>query len=225
MGDLSYNDPVADPKTGKKTARKIEGDFVFCLDATTGKELWKTAIGSRGGDGPRCTPTVDGDRVYALTRQGGLACLKISDGSMRLAEGVQEGLRRPHDVGLGLQRVPHHRRRQADRHPLGGKEAADDRGSNKNTGAPILWKCEPPRVNAPASATRPSSPLKRAGSSSTSLSSALNLGLVGVDAKTGKFLLANYKKIANGTANIPTPIVHGEPGASPPPATAPVPPS
>ena len=35
------------------------------------------------------------------------------------------------------------------------------------------------------------------------------LGLVGIDAKTGKFLW-NYQKVANGTANIPTPIVKGD---------------
>jgi len=35
------------------------------------------------------------------------------------------------------------------------------------------------------------------------------LGLIGVDAETGKFLW-NYNKVANGTANIPTPIVKGD---------------
>ena len=34
-------------------------------------------------------------------------------------------------------------------------------------------------------------------------------GLVGVDAETGKFLW-NYKKVANGTANIPTAVVKGD---------------
>src|SRR5262249_54558302 len=52
------------------------GGYVFCLDADSGKEVWKARVGPAEGDGPRSTPTVDGDRVYALTRQGLLACLK-----------------------------------------------------------------------------------------------------------------------------------------------------
>jgi outer membrane protein assembly factor BamB len=35
----------------------------------------------RGG-GPRGTPTVDGDRVYALTEAGDLACLRAADGGL-----------------------------------------------------------------------------------------------------------------------------------------------
>src|SRR5262249_62177322 len=35
------------------------------------------------GDGPRCTPTVDGDRVYALSRQGELVCLGVEKGDIK----------------------------------------------------------------------------------------------------------------------------------------------
>jgi outer membrane protein assembly factor BamB len=37
---------------------------------------------NKWGDGPRGTPTVDGDRVYALSGAGTLACLQISDGKV-----------------------------------------------------------------------------------------------------------------------------------------------
>ncbi|MGH9784996.1 MAG: PQQ-binding-like beta-propeller repeat protein, partial [Terriglobia bacterium] len=44
------------------------------------------ALGSGGdnymGSGPRGTPTVDGDRLYVLTESGDLACLKTADGSV-----------------------------------------------------------------------------------------------------------------------------------------------
>src|SRR5947208_2817995 len=59
-----------------------DSGYLFCLDAETGKELWKTRVGPAQGDGPRATPTVDGDRVYALTRQGLLSCLTVGDGSL-----------------------------------------------------------------------------------------------------------------------------------------------
>ena len=62
-----------------------ESEQVICLDATTGKELWATSLGpvyeNNWGDGPRSTPTVDGDHLYALSATGILACLNIKDGT------------------------------------------------------------------------------------------------------------------------------------------------
>lgn len=59
--------------------------LVFCLSRTDGKAIWKTEMGPAlprsKGDGPRSTPTVEGDLLYALTDNGDLACLKTSDGS------------------------------------------------------------------------------------------------------------------------------------------------
>ena len=61
-------------------------EFAVCLDATTGKEVWRTPIGplfeSYFGNGPRSTPTIDGDWVYVLGGQGGLAALQASDGEI-----------------------------------------------------------------------------------------------------------------------------------------------
>ena len=46
-------------------------EYVFCLDAASGETLWKTRSGktyqdAQGGNGPRSTPAVVGDVVYAL---------------------------------------------------------------------------------------------------------------------------------------------------------------
>ena len=60
-------------------------EFVICLD-TSGKELWKQEIGTlyenSFGNGPRSTPTIDGDNYYALSGQGNFICGKLSDGSI-----------------------------------------------------------------------------------------------------------------------------------------------
>jgi outer membrane protein assembly factor BamB len=57
---------------------------VLALNRADGKEVWSKALGRSGNDdrgpGPRGTPTVDGDRVYILTENGDLACVK-TDGS------------------------------------------------------------------------------------------------------------------------------------------------
>lgn len=67
----------------------LDGDeeFALCLNADTGKEIWKTTIGPRfrngWGDGPRSTPSVDGDWVYFMSAAGSLACVKASDGTKK----------------------------------------------------------------------------------------------------------------------------------------------
>lgn len=58
---------------------------VFCLNRADGKTVWSVPFGPRveqdRGHGPRGTPTLDGDRLYVLTENGDLACLKASDGA------------------------------------------------------------------------------------------------------------------------------------------------
>jgi outer membrane protein assembly factor BamB len=60
--------------------------FLIAIDCTTGKEIWSQEIGvylrNNWGDGPRGTPTVDGERVYALGARGKLVCAKTDDGSI-----------------------------------------------------------------------------------------------------------------------------------------------
>ncbi|HYT91485.1 MAG TPA: PQQ-binding-like beta-propeller repeat protein [Gemmataceae bacterium] len=60
-------------------------EVVWALNAQDGKELWqrKIAVANRRVDydeGSRCTPTVDGDRLYALGVSGDLVCLQVADG-------------------------------------------------------------------------------------------------------------------------------------------------
>ncbi len=61
---------------------------VIALNRADGKEVWAKPLGpietrmrTAQGAGPRGTPTVDGDRLYVLTENGDLACLKAGDGS------------------------------------------------------------------------------------------------------------------------------------------------
>ena len=57
---------------------------VVALNRADGKEVWSKALGRSGNDdrgpGPRGTPTVDGDRMYVLSENGDLACVK-TDGA------------------------------------------------------------------------------------------------------------------------------------------------
>ena len=61
-------------------------EILLVLDAATGKELWTAKLGkildNGWGDGPRGTPTVDGDRVYALSGRGDLVCVSVATGKI-----------------------------------------------------------------------------------------------------------------------------------------------
>lgn len=71
-----------------------EIDHVFCLDANTGKEIWNyeypcSSEDPNGYPGTRCTPTVDGDRVYTVSREGHLFCLNTAEGKMLWSKNFQ----------------------------------------------------------------------------------------------------------------------------------------
>jgi outer membrane protein assembly factor BamB len=59
---------------------------LLCLDAATGKELWKHEYDVRYTvsypTGPRCTPTVADGKVYFLGTEGNLACLDGAKGTV-----------------------------------------------------------------------------------------------------------------------------------------------
>jgi outer membrane protein assembly factor BamB len=58
--------------------------YIRALDEESGKIVWSTKIGAVGGGGgyagPRATPTVDGERVYAVGQYGDLVCAEAKDG-------------------------------------------------------------------------------------------------------------------------------------------------
>jgi len=61
-------------------------EFLIAVDSEKGTEVWSAFLGpkySNGwGDGPRMTPTVEGDRVYAIGGNGLLVCTQIADGKV-----------------------------------------------------------------------------------------------------------------------------------------------
>ena len=69
-------------------------DYAFCLDATSGEEIWRTAIGpvwvNDFGNGPRSTPTVSDGAVHIVSGQGHLAVLAAEDGRLRWSSDLKE---------------------------------------------------------------------------------------------------------------------------------------
>jgi outer membrane protein assembly factor BamB len=67
--------------------KDTENDVVYCLDASTGEELWVQAYPAKimdlyHGGGTLTTPTVDGELVYVSEREGKLRCLKAKNGDV-----------------------------------------------------------------------------------------------------------------------------------------------
>jgi outer membrane protein assembly factor BamB len=65
-----------------------DASYVFALDEKTGKPAWSVKLGEAGAPGwggfagPRCTPTVDGNRLYVAGQYGDLACLEAASGKV-----------------------------------------------------------------------------------------------------------------------------------------------
>jgi len=182
--------------------------FIICLDLADRKELWAAKVGAPYDDGgPRCTPTVEGGLVYAISPHGDLVCVEAASG--------KEVWRKKFDKDFGgkmMSTWAYSESPLVDGEKLvctpGGKDAVIV-ALNKKTGETI-WKCAMPDIGSKGK--------DGAGYASIMISEAggikqyvtlMGRGLIGVAAKDGKFLWG-YNKVANGTANITTPIVSGD---------------
>ena len=72
---------------------------ILCLDATTGKVLWKheydCPYSISYAAGPRCTPTVADGKVYALGAEGHLTCLDAASGRVLWTKDFQKDYSAP----------------------------------------------------------------------------------------------------------------------------------
>lgn len=172
--------------------------FVLALDAATGKKLWETPTGpafpQNRGDGPRGTPTVDGDRLFAMAGEGTLASLDARTGGILWKMNIAEkfGGRAPN---WGYSESP-----LVDGSNLivtpGGPGAAIV-ALDKKTGN-LMWKSQ----SDPAAY---SSPIAAEVGGIRQIIVFTSEGVVGLRPNDGA-LLWRYDRVANQTANIATPI-------------------
>lgn len=89
---------VADQRAFTLVSREVDGvkrEVLLALDASTGRELWAQPMApakydgggdsgtdnNKGGDGPRSTPTVDGDKVFVLDARFQLSAFEAATGN------------------------------------------------------------------------------------------------------------------------------------------------
>lgn len=77
------------------TGNTDDRDSIFCFDALTGKTIWSHSYEQRLDPkyykgGTSATPTVDGDRVYSVGKEGDLFCLDAATGKVRWHRNYQQ---------------------------------------------------------------------------------------------------------------------------------------
>ncbi len=185
----------------------MDNEYVHCLSTADGKELWNTTIGKVGpNDGPqypgsRSTPTVDGERLYALGSDGDLVCLETASGKPIWKKNLRE------DFGGKFGKWVYAESPLIDGEVVvctpGGEEATL-LALNKQTGE-VIWKSAIPGGEQAAYS---SVMIANAGGVKQYVQFLQN-GLVGIDAKTGKFLWRYDNSAKSSPANISTPVVDG----------------
>jgi outer membrane protein assembly factor BamB len=78
-------------------------EVVYCLNARTGKEHWRYTYpyAFRRFPGPASTPTIDGDRVYTMGREGDVHCFDLTSGKVLWKRNlVRENMARPPQWGF-----------------------------------------------------------------------------------------------------------------------------
>lgn len=181
----------------------VRGDreYIIAFDVATGKELWARENGSRyqdsRGDGPRGTPTIDGDRLYALGGNGDLSSLDIKNGKVvwtmnilttfggkNLKWGISES-----PLVIGEKLLVN----------AGGPDASV-LALNKKDGS-VIWKSQ-------SDVAGYSSAMPVQVGNTTHIVFFTDQRALAVDLKDGR-LLWSYDKAANKTANVATPVVKG----------------
>ncbi len=200
VGDRLYTTGNRDGAQCVIAVDLVKNDIAWVAPITDG-------VPKHGYDGARTTPTVDGDFLFVVSSNGQITCLKRDNGSVVWSKDFKKEFSGKLQKGWGFSESPLIDGDNVICTP-GGDEAMIVCLNKKN--GDVVWKS--------AFKAGGNAGTDGAGYSSVVISNACGVkqyvalvgrGLVGVDAKTGKQLWT-YNRIANGTANIPTPIVKGD---------------
>ena len=175
-------------------------ETIVCLDALTGKEIWSSSYPAKllpnlHEGGPASTPTVDGAKLYTLSKDGQLICSDANSGERHWQRKLLEESSMDEPAEWGFASSPL---------IVGNQvivEAAQTLSFNKLDGTPV-WKSE---RYQPAYG----SPTPFVADGKTRLATIKTDGLVILDASDGKTLaFEEWKTRFNTNAN--TPIVRGD---------------
>ena len=186
---------------GRMYTMGLRGDreFIVAFDAATGKEVWASPHGSAfrndRGDGPRGTPTIDGDRIYALGGNGDLSALEAKTGKVVWSKNILKDFGGT-NIRWGISESPL---------VMGNKLLVNAGGPgasivalNKANGS-VIWKSQSDEAGYSSGI-----PIQVNGGTQVVFFTAERA--VGLDPNDGK-LLWEYSRPSNNVANVATPIV------------------
>jgi outer membrane protein assembly factor BamB len=183
-------------------------DYTFCYEMATQKQVWSARMGKSELNGPRCNPTVDGDRVYALSPAGDLAAMDAGTGKVLWTKNMHKDFNGRLQGDYAYCESPLVDGDKVIVTP-GGCNDAMMVALNKETGA-VIWKFAMPDFgDAGHNGAGYSSAVVSEGGGVRQYVQHFGPGLVGVRASDGKFLWG-YGKVSQGHSNIPTPVVRGD---------------
>jgi len=186
---------------------KDGAQLVFALRKADGRVAWSARVGpawSSDAGGPRTTPVVDGELVYAIGTDGDLVALDSATGKERWRKSL------PRDFGGSMMsswKFSESPLVDGDRLVFtpGARDAALV-AVDKRTGQ-TLWRAAVPDLGPRGNdGAGYSSIVVSNGAGTKQYVQLLGRGLVGIRASDGKFLWG-YNRVANHVANISTPIV------------------
>lgn len=188
---------------GRLYTMGLRGDreFVIAFDIANGKEAWATphasAFRNDRGDGPRGTPTIDGDRVYALGGSGDLSAMDARTGRIIWTKNVLREFGGS-NITWGISESPL---------VVGNKVLVNAGGRNasivalnKENGT-VIWKSQSDEAGYSSAI-----PLQLNGGTQVIFFTAERA--VGLDVSDGR-LLWEYARPSNNVANVATPIARG----------------
>ena len=176
-------------------------EYIIAFDVATGKEVWAMPHGEAfrndRGDGPRGTPTIDGDKLYALGGNGDLACLDARTGRTIWTMNVLKKFGGS-NITWGISESPL---------VIGDKVLVNAGGPgasvvalNKKDGS-LIWKSQSDRA-----AYSSGIPVEAGGT--TQVVFFTSRRAVGLDLRDGR-LLWDYPRASNDVANAATPVARG----------------
>ena len=186
---------------GRLYTMGLRGDreFIIAFDIANGKEVWATPHGKAfrndRGDGPRGTPTLDGDRLYALGGAGDLSSLDLKTGKVVWTMNVLSKFG-GENIKWGISESPL---------VIGDKVLVNAGGPGasivalKKTDGTLIWKSQSDEAGYSSAI-----PVEIGGT--TQVIFFTGNRALGLDVSDGK-LLWEYKRPSNDVANVATPVV------------------
>ncbi|HUR19550.1 MAG TPA: PQQ-binding-like beta-propeller repeat protein [Vicinamibacterales bacterium] len=182
-----------------------DGQYALAFNEADGKPMWATRVGEVHQDeygGPRGTPTVDGDLVFVLASEGTIVALEAATGRHLWSKSLTRDYRAPTPGWLF-----------AESPLVDGPNVLISPGSSraaivaleKTTGKEV-WRSLP--TGGGSGGPEYSSIVISNGGGVKQYVRLAGQGVIGVRASDGQFLWS-YGRVANGTANIPTPVISG----------------